>query len=99
MQLTGLFVHKQGDGYPPGTLTRDTPVGALPQHGIDARPSPVRNPTYAINSLLCVGKQAPLRHANKPLGCRTENNGRFVAPTMRITVFVGLVRQQPSPGL
>ena len=95
MQLTGFPMDEQGNRYPPSALTRNTPIGPVPQHRINTRSAPIRNPAHTIDSLLGIAEQAPLRHADKPLGSGSENNRRFVPPAVRVAVLVGFMCEQP----
>ncbi len=94
MEVARYFVDKQCDRYAPGPLSRDTPVRSFCQHGVDARPTPVRHPLHVLHRLFGGVKQSVARHTDKPLGGRAKNNRRLVAPAMRVTVLEGLVTQQ-----
>ena len=94
MQIPSDFVHKQGDRHPPGTLTGNTPVRALGKHAVDPRASPVGDPLHAVYGLLGCIKQAVTRHADKPLWRRSENDGRFMTPAVRVAVLEGSMTEQ-----
>ena len=87
---------EQGYGYPPSALTRNTPIGSVPQHRINTCSAPIRNPAHTIDSLLGIAEQAPLRHTDKPLRGRSENNRCFVPPAVRVAVLVRFMCEQPS---
>ena len=94
VQLAAFSVNKQGNRHTPGTLARDTPVGAVLEHGLHARLPPLGEPLYFFDFGLGGIEQAVLRHADKPLGRGAENQRRFGAPAVREAVGDFAVGQQ-----
>src|SRR5690606_36082925 len=98
VQLLRLFVNEQGHRHTPGTLTGDTPVRAVSDHGFDTRLAPVRDPLHAFDLFQRLLAQAFLIHADEPLRGRTEDDWRLVTPAARIAVLHLLNVQQGTAG-
>ena len=94
VQFTGLPVHEQRYGHAPGALARYTPVGAIGQHGIDARLAPLRQPAHLLHRGQRLVQQTVLAHAHEPLGRGPEDDGGLVAPAVGVGVGILLVVQQ-----
>src|SRR6266481_3484289 len=99
MQLHGFLVHKKWHGHTPIALARYTPVGAVFYHGREARLAPWWEELRRIHRLVSSVAQAGfalrvLFHANEPLRRGAEDDGRLVAPTVRIAVLQFFQMQQ-----
>ena len=86
VQLLGFLMDKQGDRHAPRALTRNTPVRALLEHGLDAILAPGRHPAHAFDGFQGIGAQVKLVHADEPLGRSPVDQRGLGAPAVRVAV-------------
>ncbi len=92
MQFAGFFMNKKGHGNPPLTLTRQCPVGAVGNHGVQAGATPgwvklcVFDP---FQGHFTQGRAVfhNTVHAGKPLAGGTINDRCLVPPAVHVAVF------------
>src|SRR5690554_1549956 len=91
VQFLGFLVDKQGNRYTPGTLTGDTPVRALLEHGFNTVLPPAGHPADAFDGFQGVSAQVELLHADEPLGGGPVDQRSLASPAVRVAVaeFLG----------
>ena len=82
--LAAVRAVEYGDGQTPATLTGDTPVGALSDHGGHALLTPCRQPADILTRLDRFLLEAV--NGAEPLGSCAEDDGVFASPAVRIAV-------------
>ena len=100
MQFARIFMHEKGHRRTPEPLARNHPIRTAFNHRLQTRAAPCREKFGIVHSLQrFVAQGFTVRtlfiHTDKPLAGSTVNQGGFVPPTMGITVFDFVVRQQP----
>ena len=86
VQFLGFLVDKQGNRYTPGTLTGDTPVRALLEHGFNTVLPPAGHPADAFDGFQGIGPQVELVHADEPLGRGPVDQRGLGTPAVRVAV-------------
>ena len=82
--LTAFVAVENGNGNAPFSLTGNTPIVAVSDHGLETVMTPFGNPFNRIDGLYRI--LAEIGDGAEPLTCRTEKHGLFAAPAMRILV-------------
>ena len=92
MDLPIIFADEKCHGNTPATLARNTPVGPVPDHRIQAGASPFREEfglLHGLNREPSQGGRATESgiHPNEPLPRGAKDDGGLVPPAMRIAVL------------
>ena len=104
MQGAGFTMDKKGHWHAPLPLSRQRPVGAIGDHGMQSGFAPCRVETRGLDRCqrpLAQAQTAICRgdvHASEPLIGRPVDDWRLVPPTVHVGVFVALHPEQ-VPGL
>ncbi len=98
MRLASLAINKKRNRHTPIALPRDTPLRAVADHGSHSLLAPARKPVNAAKRFKGFLTNTTGIQIQKPLRCRPKQNGRFMAPAMRITMLIGCVVDE-RPGL
>ena len=83
-RLAAVLAVENRDRYAPFSLTRDTPVFSVANHRGNSVLTPGRDPLNSVDSVN--GLVLEVVNRAEPLVCRSEKNGRFTSPAMRILV-------------
>src|SRR6202041_1815703 len=90
------LMNKERNGYAPGPLSRNAPVGAVFEHAGDALLAPGGRPGHFFDIAQRMLAQLLGLHADEPLRGRAKYERRLMAPAMRIAVLVGLMPEEPT---
>ena len=78
----------------PQPLSGNAPVRAVFHHTVDAVAPPGGDPLHLVDGRQRLFAQVVLLHGDKPLLGRTEDNGLFTAPAVRVGMLHGNVSQK-----